>query len=95
MKIRNLTNSPQMVGKVRVPAKGEAEVDDAALPADVRQVVTRSGLFQQLPDEETPAIDPLDEMSDADLRQLVEAVTGKKPGPRTSREKLLEIAKHD
>ena len=43
---------------------------------------------------DTPrAADDLDAMSDADLRTTVEALTGKKPGPNTSREKLLEAAR--
>lgn len=45
------------------------------------------------PVETVRAADDLDAMSDADLRVTVEAITGKKPGPNTSREKLLEMAR--
>lgn len=64
--------------KAKAEPKPDAEVAPV-VPDDIAAIV--------------PPADDLDNMSDADLRATVTAITGKAPGPNTSREKLLAAAR--
>jgi len=89
--LKNRTNSPQTVAKVRIGARATTEpmdLDDATFAA-----VDRSGLFD-VTSADTPA-DAFDAMSDDELRELYEVVTGKKPRHKMGRAKLLETVRAD
>lgn len=92
MILKNLTNSPQMVGPHLIPARGQSEsieLDDRMILA-----VKSCGIFTILDDAPAPA-DAFDQMDTADLRELYEVVTGDKPHHKTGRVKLLEAIRAD
>lgn len=89
--LKNLTNSPQNVGKTRIGARATSEPID--IEAHLLPIVERSGLFQVTPADQ-PA-DAFDAMSDDELRELYEVVAGKKPHHKLSRAKLLETVRAD
>lgn len=89
--LKNLTNSPQNVGKTRIGARATSEPID--IEAHLLPIVERSGLFQVTPADQ-PA-DAFDAMSDDELRELYEVVKGKKPHHKLSRAKLLETVRAD
>lgn len=92
--LKNLTNSPQNVGKTRIGARATSEPID--IEAHLLPIVERSGLFQVMPHGEgAPESDAFDAMSDDELRELYEVVKGKKPHHKLSRAKLLETVRAD
>ena len=104
MILKNLTNSPQMVGPHRIPARGQSEPIE--LDARMLLAVKSSGLFAILDDPTGPldhdgdgkpggSTDAFDQMSTDELKELYEVVTGEKPHHRTGRAKLLEAIRAD
>lgn len=91
--LKNLTNSPQNVGKTRIGARATSEPID--IEAHLLPIVERSGLFQVMPADQPAAEDAFDAMSDDELRELYEVVKGKKPHHKLSRAKLLETVRAD
>lgn len=91
--LKNLTNSPQTVGKTRIGARATSEPID--IEAHLLPIVERSGLFQVMPADQPAAEDAFDAMSDDELRELFEVVKGKKPHHKLSRAKLLETVRAD
>lgn len=89
--LKNLTNSPQNVGKTRIGARATSEPID--IEAHLLPIVERSGLFQVMPADQPQ--DAFDAMSDDELRELFEVVKGKKPHHKLSRAKLLETVRAD
>lgn len=89
--LKNLTNSPQTVGKTRIGARAMSEPID--IEAHLLPIVERSGLFQVTPADQPQ--DAFDAMSDDELRELFEVVKGKKPHHKLSRAKLLETVRAD
>lgn len=89
--LKNLTNSPQNVGKTRIGARATSEPID--IEAHLLPIVERSGLFQVTPADQPQ--DAFDAMSDDELRELYEVVKGKKPHHKLSRAKLLETVRAD
>lgn len=101
MILKNLTNSPQMVGPHRIPARGQSEPIE--LDARMLLAVKSSGIFTILAGDSAPTqegpppppTDAFDAMSDDDLRELYEVVKGKAPHHKTGRAKLLEAVRAD
>lgn len=91
--LKNLTNSPQNVGKTRIGARATSEPIE--IEAHLLPIVERSGLFQVMPADQPAAEDAFDAMSDDELRELYEVVKGKKPHHKLSRAKLLETVRAD
>lgn len=89
--LKNLTNSPQTVGKTRIGARATSEPID--IEAHLMPIIERSGLFQVMPADQPQ--DAFDAMSDDELRELYEVVKGKKPHHKLSRAKLLETVRAD
>lgn len=89
--LKNLTNSPQTVGKTRIGARATSEPID--IEAHLLPIVERSGLFQVMPADQPQ--DAFDAMSDDEIRELYEVVKGKKPHHKLSRAKLLETVRAD
>lgn len=100
--LKNLTNSPQMVGPHCVGARATSEpleLDDRMILA-----VRACGIFTvSAPAADRPAplapevveADAFTAMSDDELRELYEVVAGKKPHHRLGRDKLLETVRAD
>jgi hypothetical protein len=89
--LKNLTNSPQMVGPYCVGARATSEpleLDDRMILA-----VRACGIFT-VADGGAPQ-DAFDAMSDDELRELYEVVAGKKPHHKLGRDKLLETVRAD
>lgn len=81
--LRNLTNGPQMVGKVRVEARGTSEpieLDDFNAT-----LIARTGIFRV-----DAVSDPFAGLDDDAVKTLYETTTGKKPGKLT-RAKMLAV----
>jgi hypothetical protein len=89
--LKNITNSPQNVGKTRIGARATSEPID--IEAHLLPIVERSGLFQVTPHGSES--DAFDAMNDDELRELYEVVKGKKPHHKLSRAKLLETVRAD
>lgn len=90
--LKNLTNSPQNVGKTRIGARETSEpieIDDRMVLA-----VKACGIFE-LTESGAATADAFDAMSDDELRELYEVVKGKKPHHKLSRDKLLETVRAD
>lgn len=79
--LKNLTNGPQMVGRVRIAARATSEpmeLDDFNAT-----LIARTGIFRV-----DKLNDPYAELDDDAVRLLYETTTGKKAG-RKGRERLL------
>lgn len=88
--LKNLTNSPQTVGKTRIGARATSEpieLDDRMVLA-----VRACGVFAL---SAASTGDAFDAMSDDELRELFEVVTNRKPHHKLSRAKLLETVRAD
>lgn len=89
--LRNRTNSPQTVAGQRIAARGTS--DPVELDALTLGVVERMGLLSVSPADTAPDADAFDAMSDEELRDVAESLTGKKPHHKTGRAKLLETVR--
>ena len=92
MRIHNLTNSPQMIGKARVPARGVVSID---LPAHIAALVRSSGYFEILGDNPEPVAphnvaDEYDDMDDEARAAAYEERFGSAPHHRMKRETIAE-----
>lgn len=100
MILKNLTNSPQVVAGHRIPARGTSEPME--LDAATERNVRACGLFSIVDPLDHDgdgkpggSVDAFDQMSTDELRELYEVVTGRKPHPKTGRDKLLETVRAD